>query len=303
MDTFSPLYSRYNGFTLGVFLTTARFPFARRRFPIHRARIQEFLNESELDVSLPLTHAELGRTFDGVQAQLLAAARERSDTLRDFIGLGMMAALHGFSGALVTDSHRGSLLERWTSVLARHGIEPGVYEQWLDELPRHEGPLMAEDVLTPASVLLTATLEPLSPEPDTCFVAMPFEPPFTTYYPNFYRPALAAAGLRAIRAWGGLSSEEYYILLLTLITRSGCMLAELSTLNLNVINEVGVAHGNGRPVFLIGNRSVTGIPSNIAHFPSLIYTRRGRHWMPTATDELTRYVSWMRAEFTRRSTL
>jgi hypothetical protein len=68
------------------------------------------------------------------------------------------------------------------------------------------------------------------------------------------------------RAWGGLSSEEYYILLLTLITRSGCMLAELSTLNLNVINEVGVAHGNGRPVYpakhdVIGGRGPYAVMS------------------------------------------
>lgn len=303
METFSPLYCRYNGFTLGVFLATAQFPFARRRYRAHRVRVQEFLDEVDLGVDLPRTYSAFVTGFDKLQTNVLAAAKERSSTLRDFMGLGLMAALHGFSGSLVTDAQRRILVDRWTPVLERHGIARTIYEEWLGELPRHEGAVHAEDVLSPALALLNATLEPLAPEPDTCFVAMPFESPFTEYYASFYRPALAGAGLRAIRAWGGLSSEEYYVLLLTLITRSGSMLAELSTLNLNVINEVGVAHGTGRPVFLIGNRSVASIPSNIAHFRSLIYSRRGRQWMPAAIDQLTEFVSWIHAEFIRRTQL
>ena len=296
LESSSPLYSRYNGFTLGVFLGTSRLPFARRRFRTHRARIEDFLLEAGLDVSLPGTHSTFVEDFDRIQNDILARSKPRADSLRDFIGLGLMAALHGSSGSLVTDAHRAILEDRWVPILDRHGVHPGVYHQWLRRLPRQEGSLVAEDVLTPALALLTAILEPLEREPDTCFVAMPFESPFTEYYGSFYRPALAAAGLRAMRAWGGLSSEEYYRLLLTLIARSGCMLAELTTLNLNVINEVGVGYGAGLPVCLIGNRTLPNVPSNIADFPILVYSRRGRSWIPKAVEQLARFVRTMRAD-------
>jgi hypothetical protein len=299
METFSPLYSRYNGFTLGVFLATTRLPFTRRRYSVHRARIQEFLDEVGVVVALPETHSAYVRSCDQLLTHVLASVKGHSDTLRDFIGLGAMAALHAFSGGLVTDEQRSILVNRWVPVLERYGVSGDVYEEWLAALPTGKRALHAEDVLSPASVLLTATLESLAPEADTCFVAMPFERPFTEYYSAFYRPSLRQVGLRAIRAWGGLSSEEYYILLLTLIACSGCMLAELSTLNLNVINEVGIAHGIPRPVFLIGDRSLVRLPSNIAHLPSLIYSRRGKDWMPKAGKQLADFISFVRTDVSR----
>jgi hypothetical protein len=38
-----------------------------------------------------------------------------------------------------------------------------------DRLPRGDEPVVAEEVLAPASVLLTAAREPLTPEPETRF--------------------------------------------------------------------------------------------------------------------------------------
>ncbi len=106
--------------------------------------------------------------------------------------------------------------------------------------------------------------------------------------------------MRAIRAWGGLSSEEYYLFLLTLISRSGAVLAELTTLNLNVINEVGIAHGIPKVVFLIGRKPLPHVPSNIAHLPIHMYRTDGADWLPRATAKCAAYIEWMREDFDAR---
>ena len=99
----------------------------------------------------------------------------------------------------------------------RSGIPPSAYDEWLEALPTGRGTVTADDVLTPAALLLAYGLEPLKPDNDTCFVAMPFRAPFLDHFDQLYRPALATIGMQSVRAWGGLSSEEYHLSLLTLI--------------------------------------------------------------------------------------
>src|SRR6266704_4118039 len=296
----SPLYDRYNGFTLGAFLTTCRFPFTGGRYGVHRRRIDEFLREIDVRIDLPRSHHAFVKRSEPLVQDVLSAIKGHSDTLRDFAGLGAMSVLQGASGGLVTNEQRKILRERWTPVLEKYQISVESYDEWLGGLPKAKRGLSGEDILSPASALLTAALEPLGPEADTCFVAMPFKRPFTEYYSLFYQPALERAGLRAIRAWGGLSSEEYYVLLLTLISRCGFVLAELTTLNLNVINEVGIAHGLPRVVFLIGDRSLSRLPSNIAHLPNMTYSVQGENWMPRAIKRLAEFVTWMKSDVHER---
>src|SRR5205823_12410313 len=102
--------------------------------------------------------------------------------------------------------------------------------------------LRVADFLSPALDLLRKTIEPLPVEPATCFVAMPFARPYAGYFGRFYRPLLRELDQFALRAWGGLSGEEYVDLMLATIRRSGHLLADLSTLNPNVIYEIGRAH-------------------------------------------------------------
>lgn len=303
MDRFSPLYSRYNGFTLGMFVTAAGMPFARRRYGAFRTRMQEFSDEAELGIALPKTHASFARRAEEIRNAVLAAAGRRAELLRDFVGIGAMAVLHGSGGSLVSDELAATLRDRWLPVLERHGVGESTYDTWIQSLPRGDRGLLAEDFLSPATALITELLVPVDPEPETCFVAMPFHPPFTRYFTEFYRPALERTGLRVIRAWGGVSSEEYYIMLLTLISRCGCMLAELTGLNLNVVNEVGIAHGMVRPVFMIGDRTLKHLPSNLAYLANFTYPRRGRHWMRRAEERLAEFVEWMLEDYHRRYAL
>lgn len=67
----------------------------------------------------------------------------------------------------------------------------------------------------------------MKPDNDVCFVAMPFRSPYLEHFRRFYRGALDDINMQAVRAWGGLSSEEYCLSLFMLISRSGVMLAEV----------------------------------------------------------------------------
>ena len=300
MGELSRLYSTYNGFTLGAFLASIRFPFVQRRYGAFRRRIGEFFKELDIDVVLPRTQTAFARRADDLLGYAIAAARPRSAILADFIGVGAMAVLQGASAHLVTDDQRRVLRDRWLPTLEKHDVRAAAYDEWLAALPRKKETVYAEDILSPASLLLARAIESLDADRETCFVAMPFRQPFLGYFTTFYGPALERAGMRAIRAWGGLSSEEYYLFLMTLISRSGAVLADLTTLNLNVINEVGIAHGIPRVVFLIGRKPLAHAPSNIAHLPIHQYSDSEADWLPRATEKCAAYIEWMREDFDAR---
>ena len=90
-----------------------------------------------------------------------------------------------------------------------------------------------------------------SPEPDTCFVAMPFHHPYPSYYHEIYRKLLNAHGLTCVRAWGGLRNEAHHGMLMTLIDRCGWLFAELTDANPNVTFELGFATGRGKPTLMV----------------------------------------------------
>jgi len=73
---------------------------------------------------------------------------------------------------------------------------------------------------------------------------------FSGYYSLLYRPIANHMECSSFRMWGGLSGEEYVDLMLAVIRRCGILLADLTTLNPNVIYEVGVCprpQEEGRP--------------------------------------------------------
>jgi hypothetical protein len=297
--TLSKLSARYNGFTLGAFLASMRDPYTSRRYSAFRRRVLEFLSEVDITVRIPRTQHAFSRVADDVLNDVLRQTRSLSSTLYDFIGLGAMAVMYASSRPLMRTSQARALRERWVPVLERHAIRSSAYDEWLHALPKTTR-TTADDVLTPAALLLAYALEPLKPDNDTCFVAMPFSAPYLDYFYSLYRPALARLGMQPVRAWGGLSSEEYYLSLMTLISRSGAMLAELSTSNPNVFNEIGLAHGSLRVVFLICRRPGERVPSNLGHIPVFLYDDSKPEWPRTESRKLAKYMRWMLSEFERR---
>jgi hypothetical protein len=296
----SELSARYNGFTLGAFLASMRDSYAARRYPEFRRRVLDFLDEVQIKVPIPTTQRAFGKVADATLDSVLGQAKTVSSVLYDFVGLGAMAVLHASNAPLVTAERAKILRDRWLPVLERHGIPASAYDEWLGALPTGGGIVTADDVLTPAALLLAYGLEVLKPDNDTCFIAMPFRAPYLDHFNELYRPALATIGMQAVRAWGGLSSEEYYLSLLMLISRSGAMLAELATGNPNVYNEIGIAHGTLRPVFLVCRAPGEDVPSNIGHIPVCLYHDRTPRWQSRERRRLADYMRWMLVEFERR---
>jgi hypothetical protein len=294
---FSPLYCRLNGFSLGAFLAGAQLDVARPRYSALRQRMQEFLQEIGADEHLPSSHARYIANYPQIAERVFALVHARSRDLYEFTGIGAMAALHAGGASLVTSALRVTLRKRWTPVFDRHGVPAHVYDTFVRSLRRDARSLDAARLLSHAFALLPELLHPLPAEADTAFVAMPFRPRFIRYFREYYGPALRRAGYRALRCWGGITSEEYYPFIAPLIVRCGAVLAELSTRNPNVLNEIGLAHGCNRPVVMVQELRQPDPPSNLADLSILRYDEQ--HWSGPQHDvaRLARFVTLHRDAF------
>jgi hypothetical protein len=247
VEVFSELYCRYNGLMLGTFLGISRFKFAKRRYTFHRQRMQQFLGELGIDFSLPLDHKDHLANRDATFKQLATLLYQRSPRLADFVVLGVTL----IDWAVGIDRDEPTLKKWVPELLEEHRIPKVAVKRLLASVPRGLDWTPIDDILSPMLTFVRETVRPIPVESDTCFVAMPFRPPFNERFETFYRPALENSGLRCFRAWGGLSGEDYCEMLIELIRHSGAVLADLTGLNPNVVYEIGVAHGLGKTVFLI----------------------------------------------------
>ena len=285
----SPLYARFNGFCLGAFLAGAQQALGAARYGEIRRRVHEFLDEIEIGNRLPRQHAVFVTSYQSLMANLMRELRSRDRDLHTICGVGAMAVL--FAGSYVGTSRyqRTMLRERWQPVLTDLGLGPQAFEGYVRGLSRAARTHNLSGLVSQSYLLLTDLLQPLPAEVDICFVAMPFKKPYADYYMHWYRPALQIAGFRAIRAWGGLGEEEYYPFIAPLIARSASVLAELSAGNLNVANEVGLAHGANCPTFLLIRDGIAP-PSNLADLLILRYAPRTPGWPQNDIARLARYI-------------
>ncbi len=285
----SPLYARFNGFCLGAFLGGAQQALGADRYGAIRQRVHEFLDEIEIGIRLPSQHAAFVAGYQPLMAALMPELRSRDRDLHAICGVGAMAVL--LAGGYVGTSRklRSMLRKRWQPVLTDFGLGPQAFDGFVGDLSRAMRARDLSGLVSQAYLLLTDLLQPLPAEVDTCFIAMPFKRPYADYYAHWYRPALQQAGFRAIRAWGGLGEEEYYPFIAPLIARAAGVVAELSAGNLNVANEVGLAHGANRPTFLVIRDGVAP-PSNLADLLILRYDPRRRGWPQDDIGRLARFV-------------
>ncbi len=298
----SSLYARYNGFTLGAFLAVARYPFAADRYAFLRRRAHEFGEEAGLGVRWPPRPAAFQKQPDELLRWTVEQARRSSDELSNFVTVGAMAVLRAVAASSITPAQAEVLRERWRPKLLAWGVQESGYDEWTASLPEAtRGYVRAGDVLTSVSRLMAFALEGVNPELHACFVAMPFRPRFLERYATFYAPALRKAGMLPLRAWGGVSSEEHYMTLMTVISRSGGTLAEMTGLNLNVVNEVGITHGLGKPAYLVAERAEKMVPTNLGHLPVIAYDPRTSGWQSVAVRKTAKYVRWMRNDYFDRA--
>jgi nucleoside 2-deoxyribosyltransferase len=113
----------------------------------------------------------------------------------------------------------------------------------------------------------------------TCFVIMPFEPPIGTYYDSVFKPAIESAGLNSIRADSILTPGVVMRQIWVGIREAAVCLAELTTLNANVMYELGLAHALGKPVVQV-TQSIPSLPFDMRHIRHVVYHTSDPNWAP-----------------------
>lgn len=282
LDRFSPLYCLYNGVLLGQFLTLSFASYGRKDYPVRRARMAEFLAEIEVAVDVPSDPSDLGSVEHlAFMQSLVMSTAARSQTLAEFVLFGSMAAHWGVLAKSdpVTAGQNRDECER---LRLKHALPPLDYDAMI--LP---GPGVSVDaVLSPLLAYLARAVDAMEVEPRTAFVIMPFKPPYSGYFSQLYRPSLEQAGFRAFRAWGGLATEDYCDLLLTLIAKSGIVWADVSERNDNVLYEIGAAHALGKLGMIVVREDLAAsTPANIGHDAVVRYDPGGDDW-PDGTVRL-----------------
>jgi hypothetical protein len=113
---------------------------------------------------------------------------------------------------------------------------------------------------------------------DSCFVMQPFAQPFGGYYEKIFKPAIERAGLLPVRAdaeifgtgkiidqiWRGLNNAKVLI-------------AELTTRNVNVFYELGLAHALQKPVVLVAANE-PDVPFDLKHIRVIYYDVTDPFW-------------------------
>ena len=286
--SWSTLYCRTNGFMLGLFAGLIRYRFARPLFAQQRLRVLAFLDEAHLELPIPEDPDAYSREADALMHQLVLGAFRQAPELGRFVYIGGSAIVDAAmraAGTVESDELRDAVV----GFLDESGLEGApLYERFLAEVAHERAGarprVLIDQVLSPALRLLRDAIEPLPPDPMTCFVAMPFKPPYAGYFGTLYRPIAAALQGSALRMWGGLSGEDYVELMLAVIRRCGTVIADLSEVNPNVVFELGAARAlDKRLVLLVQRRFASQLPANVGSEQLLsIYSPRERGW-PSAT--------------------
>jgi len=164
------------------------------------------------------------------------------------------------------------------AILEEYDIPYSLLERHAAAVPQIGDETAIDTIMTPALAFLRDLILPLAAEPDTCFVAMPFSQPYDDRYPALYQPMMRRVGYRTLRAWGGLSTEFHVDLLLTLIDKSGALLAELSGLNPNVVLELGYAYGREKVVVPMADAAIPIHLANLYGLAILPYDSSKAEW-------------------------
>ncbi len=290
----SPIYARYNGGMLGYFLSGAPAYYANSRYPVLRRRLNQFLEELDLLPILPKDrpkHSAEGQLIK----EVIFMVRTVSEMTADFAYLSCLAFQY--------------VIQRGVNLKIAYECR-NIAKEWMDKyeisterlddfassiVTGKDGWISADELHTAGLKFLKSLIEPLRTSKNTAFVAMPFARPFDKYYFSFYKPLLARLNLNAIRAWGGLSHENYQEIIAILIRKCGVVLADLTTLNINVIHEIGMAESMDKTLFLIAAKDEVIPPSNLADLAIIQYDRSGTDWERREIENCAAIISLEKA--------
>jgi hypothetical protein len=122
------------------------------------------------------------------------------------------------------------------------------------------------------------SVEPTASMPkDTCFVIMPFGPPFDRYYKNIFVPAIEDAGLQPIRADSIFMPSAIMPDIWRFLSEAKILIADLTGRNPNVFYELGLAHALQKPVILVAN-NLDDVPFDLRGLRVLAYDKENEDW-------------------------
>ena len=125
---------------------------------------------------------------------------------------------------------------------------------------------------------------------DSCFVMMPFANPIGSYFSLIYEPAIAKAGLTAIRADADIFGTGKIIdQIWRGINSSKVLVAELTNRNPNVFYELGLAHALNKPVVLISSNE-SDVPFDLTHIRVIYYDQTDPFWGPKLIEKLAENI-------------
>jgi hypothetical protein len=272
----SPVCARHDGAMLGYLLYLLRFQFARERFAVYRRRLRQILDGISAGVALPETQEEFARDFSALFDGVVHALSEKDAGVNEPLFRPFVLACGFLAVAMKMPNQTDERMLR--AILEEYEIRYSLLERHAAAVPEIGDETAIDTIMTPALAFLRDLILPLAAEPDTCFVAMPFSQPYDDRYPALYQPMMRRVGYRTLRAWGGLSNEFHFDLLLTLIDKSGAVLAELSGLNPNVLLELGYAYGREKVVLPMADAASPIQLANLYGLAILPYDSSKAEW-------------------------
>src|ERR1022692_3500392 len=113
---------------------------------------------------------------------------------------------------------------------------------------------------------------------DSCFVMQPFAPPFGGYYEKIFKAAIEKAGLVPVRADAEIFGTGKIIdQIWRGINNAKVLIAELTTRNVNVFYELGLAHALQKPVVLVASNK-PDVPFDLKHIRVIYYDVTDPFW-------------------------
>lgn len=105
------------------------------------------------------------------------------------------------------------------------------------------------------------------------FVLMPFDPEFSSIYEDLIKPALEDAGYDVARADSFLDQQSILRDIIRGIATAHLIVADLTTLNPNVLYELGLCHGLRIPTVLLA-QSMEEVPFDLRPYRIQVYSTR-----------------------------
>lgn len=108
-------------------------------------------------------------------------------------------------------------------------------------------------------------------KPITAFILMQFDAAFDRLYSEIIEPALAESGCIATRADSDLDQVNIMQKIIQSISRTDIIIAEVTSLNPNVMYELGIAHGLDKPTVIL-TQDIDSVPFDLRSYTLVKYT-------------------------------